>query len=192
MSLVTLEKIMKRPIVAQDALSPDRWKVVEEQLGTGLPEDYKRFLEAFGIGTINGFLVVLAPLSSNQHVDLLKRCRSELEAYETSKREFPQYYCDDVYPTPGGILPFAVTDNGEVLYWRTVGSPEQWTVTVYESRGPKKFDFDGGMTEFLVAILTGEIECDVLPRGFSKSPPVFKPIKLPCEPARRIVEGLLL
>jgi hypothetical protein len=148
-------------------------------LGTGLPEDYKSFLEAFGIGTINGFLVVLAPLSSSPHVDLLKRGRSELEAYQTSKREFPKYYRDEVYPTPGGILPFAVTDNGEVLYWRTVGSPERWTVTVYESRGPKKFDFDGGMAEFLVGILTAKIECDVLPRGFSKLRPVFKPKELP-------------
>jgi len=179
MSFVTLEKIMTPPIVAQGAWSPDHWKVVEEQLGTGLPEDYKRFLEVFGIGTINGFLVVLVPRSSNQHVDLLKRGRSELEAYETSKREFPTYYRDDIYPIPGGILPFAVTDNGEVLYWRTVGSPERWTVTVYESRGPKKVDFNGGMTEFLVAVLSGKVGCDVLPQGFSKSPPVFKPIKLP-------------
>ena len=178
MSLVALEKIMKRPSVAQDAPRPDRWEIVEEQLGTRLPDDYKRFLEAFGISTINGFLVVLAPLSSSQHVDLLKCGRIELEAYETSKREFPKYYRDEVYPTPCGILPFAITENGEVLYWRTVGNPEQWTVTVYESRGPKKFDFNGGVTEFLVAVLTGEIECDVLPRGFLKVPPVFKPIKL--------------
>ena len=176
MNLSTLEKIMKRPTVARDAPSPERWKVVEEQLGTGLPEDYKRFLEAYGLGTINGFLVVLTPLGSPQNVDLLKRGQSELEAFGTSKREFPKYYRDDVYPTLGGILPFAVTDNGEVLYWRTVGSPDQWTVTVYESRGPKKFDFDGGTIDFLVGILTGKIECDVLPRGFSKSPPVFKPM----------------
>ena len=187
MSLLTLEKVMKRPALARDATNPDRWKVVEEQLGTGLPEDYKGFLEAFGIGTINSFLVVLAPQSSIQHVDLLKRGRSELEAYKASKMESPKYYHDDVYPTPGGILPFAVTDNGEVLYWRTVGGPEQWTVTIYESRGPEKFDFNGNMTEFLAAILTGEIECDVLPRGFSKSPPAFEPIKLPSVLAQELV-----
>ena len=177
MNLATLELILKRPIVAEDAPNQDLWKIAEKQLGTRLPLDYKGFLEAFGIGTINSFMVVLMPLCPNQYIDLLKRGRAELEAYEILKREFPKYYLDDIYPTPGGILPFGVTDNGEVLYWRTIGSPEEWTVTIYESRGPKHFDFKGGMTEFLRALLIGEVKCDVLPPGFSKSLPTFQPIK---------------
>ena len=176
--MTTLEQILKRPPVAQDAPTRDRWKAVEEQLGTRLPQDYKSFVEAFGVGTINRFLVVLTPMASNEYVDLLRRGRTELDAFETSKREFPTYYIDNVYPTRGGILPFAVTDNGEILYWRTVGSPEEWTVTVYEARGPEHCDFHGGMAEFLAAVLTGKFKCNVLPRGFVKSQPTFKPIKV--------------
>jgi hypothetical protein len=146
MSLTALENIIKPQRAARAAANPIRWEVIEEELGTRLPTDYKTFVEAFGVGTINNFLVVLVPRSTNQNVDLLKRGRRELEAFEVSKREFPKYYRDEVYPSPGGILPFAVTDNGEVLHWRTAGDPEQWTVTAYESRGPKHFDFNGGIT----------------------------------------------
>jgi hypothetical protein len=141
-----------------------------------LPEDYKGFIQAFGSGTINSFLVVLNPFSSNKYINLLQRGRMELDAYATSKKGFPQYYVHDIYPLQGGLLPFGGTDNGEVLYWNTTGTPENWSVVTYESRGPKYFTFGGNMTDFLTRLLTKTIECDVLPRSFPSTAPVFEPI----------------
>jgi hypothetical protein len=152
----------------------DHWKTVEEDLGTAIPEDYKEFIEIFGFGKVNEFLTILVPNVSNKYVDLVKRGRMELAAYESARTEFPEYYQDNTYPTPGGLLPFGLTDNGEVLYWRTVGAPTDWTVTVYESRGPEKCDFPGGMCDFLVAILTRRLECNALPRSFARHTPTFR------------------
>ena len=176
MSYITLANILRRPAQPTEIPRVAEWTGVEEHLGAVLPEDYTDFVLNFGTGKINDFLIVLNPFSSNQYVNLINRAQTERQSYETLKWEFPQYYVDVVYPAPSGILPFGVTDNGEVLYWRTAGSPEEWTVTVYESRGPKHFDFQGGMATFLAAILTREIECEVLPRSFSASLPSFNPL----------------
>jgi hypothetical protein len=177
MSIMALERILKPPAGVQTGMNQDRWAEVEAQLGTTLPRDYKTFVEVFGLGSINGFLVVFVPYSLNPHVDLLTRGRTELTAYETLKASFPTYYSDSVYPTVGGILPFAGTDNGNILYWRTIGHPDEWTITVYEG-GPEHFEFNGGMTAFLAAILSGEIRCKVLPADFVESPPFFEPIDI--------------
>jgi hypothetical protein len=96
----------------------------------------------------------------------------------TSKTNFPKYYVDDVFPTVGGLLPFGVTDNSEVLYWRTLGMPKHWIVTVYESRGPKHITFESTMIGFLSGILSGTLNCEVLPNSFIKTKPTFTAIKV--------------
>jgi hypothetical protein len=176
MNFIPIEKIIQRPKQPQEVGEMDDWDSVEDQLRTKLPEDYKGFIQSFGTGTINEFLCVLNPFSANQCVNLLVQIHIVLDAFQTSKTGFPQYYEDEVYPAPGGLLPFGITDNGEILYWKTSGIPENWTIVVYESRGPKHFCYDGGMEEFLSCMLTGAITCDVLPRSLIKATPTFKPI----------------
>lgn len=177
MSLANLETVLQRPNIPQDlAKSPD-WNAIEAVLRTGLPKDYKAFIEAFGSGVINGFLIVLNPFSSNNNINLLRRGRMEMDGYAASKKSFPDYYVHDVFPSLGGLLPFAVTDNGETLYWNTTGQPDSWSVIAYESRGPKYFQFGGNMTKFLTRLLTRSVECNVLPRSFPSKPPEFVPIR---------------
>jgi hypothetical protein len=182
MSVDALERILLPPASASEV--PDRrdWGAIESRLGTALPADYKEFITSYGTGKINDFLVVLNPFSQNRYVNLLNYARSNLAAYDESKARFPKHYLYDTYPAPGGILPFAATDNANSVYWRTNGVPERWTVTVYESRGPKHFGFNGGMTEFLTAVLTRAIKCTVFPDDFVSSRPTFTPAAWFCPP----------
>lgn len=177
MGINSLKTILQPPLDPQEVATSNDWDAIEKQLSTPLPEDYKAFVRAYGTGTIDRFIVVFNPFSSNSFVNLVERSRHQLQALAESIGAFPQYYVDVVYPSPGGLLPFAATDNGEIFYWQTTGSPEQWTVRVFESRGPKCCDFNGPMTDFLHALLTRSIECDVLPRGFPSHRPAFEPLK---------------
>ena len=178
MNFAPIENVIQRPAQPQEVGEIRGWNSIEEHLRVELPDDYKKFIHLFGTGSINTFLFILNPFSSNQYVNLLRRGQTEREAFLTSKAHFPKHYVDNVFPEPGGLLPFGVTDNGEVLYWRTVGRSKDWTVTVYESRGPKHFSYEGGMEAFLSCVLTGSIICTVLPRGFIKPTPKFDPIKM--------------
>jgi len=176
MNFAPLENILRRPEKPLEIGQINGWHTFEYQLNTKLPEDYKKFIQSFGTGSINEFLVILNPFSANQHVNLLTRGRSELEAFRTSKTNFPKYYPDDIFPNSGGLLPFGVTDNGEVLYWRTIAEPKDWTVTVYETRGPDHYNYQTNMTDFLSGVLSGAIICKALPRNFVNPIPAFNPI----------------
>ncbi len=136
MGLDPLKAVLPPPLNPPEVLDADAWEGAERQLGTRLPADFKAFVNTYGTGRIDDFLVVFNPFSSNRFVNLIERGRSDLEGMAMLKQGFPQSYPFDVYPAPGGLLPCAATDNGNILYWRTVGVPEQWPIVVYESRGP--------------------------------------------------------
>ena len=177
MAIECLKAVLQPPAKPADTSGDETWEEVEKELGTRLPEDYKSFVDSFGTGSINHYIVVFNPFSSNQFVNLIKRCRDDSEGLGRLRDEFPQQYLHDLFPSSGGLLPFASTDNGEVLYWKTDGPPDQWTVVVYESRGPKYCCFDGSMTDFLVALLTRSTDCEVLPQSFPNEPLSFAPMK---------------
>ena len=168
------KKLLAVPTKPFETAGPADWQHVEQRLVTALPTDYKQFIQLYGTGAINEFLVIWNPFASNEYVNLLQRSQVEGDAYRSTKSSYPHHFVDDVYPDLGGLLAFAATDNGEVLYWRTQGQPDQWTVSVYESRGPKHFDCNGSMTQFLIWLLTKTINCDVLPWQFLEMPPEFR------------------
>ena len=177
MNMKLLQRILPLPPEPQEVKQTDDWHRVESELGTPLPKDYKAFISAYGSGRIDQFLVVFNPFSSNKYVNLLDAGRTILQAYATSKETFPEYYPLPLFPSPGGLLPFAATDNGNVLYWRTTGKPENWTVAAYESRGPDYVDFNGQMTDFHGRDnVTRSFVCEVITSSFPDEPPVFYPV----------------
>jgi hypothetical protein len=176
MSVNALENVLARPEHPHEVPSIGDWASVERELKTKLPEDYKWFIEAFGSGTIDDFLIIFNPFSSNANVNLLQSGQAELKAYAVSKKQFPELYVHGIYPEPHGILPFGATDNGEVIFWKTTGRPHDWSVVAYESRGPKYFEFAGNCTDFLAAVLRRTIRCDVFPEDFPSITPSFTPI----------------
>jgi hypothetical protein len=59
--------------------------------------------------------------------------------------------------TPNGhLVPWGMTDNGDVADWRREsGAPsESWTIVVNESRGPDWYAYDGPVTQFLPDVLS--------------------------------------
>jgi hypothetical protein len=100
-----------------------RWFTVESGLGLELPAAYKNMVDHFGGSTWCDFLHVLSPFTENQHLNLKQRGRTILEADLIGRQSFPAHFPLPLYPEAGGLLPWAVTDNGDTLYWITAGNP---------------------------------------------------------------------
>lgn len=56
------------------------WSRIEDDLGLRLPGDYKRFLEKYGLGKIDNFMIVFHPTTPNRHLNLKKKIDDELSA----------------------------------------------------------------------------------------------------------------
>jgi len=162
---VTIERLMAvvpPPVAPFEAFHGGAWDLIEAELGTPLPQDYKDFVRLYGCGEFMEFLTIHVPRSRSQYV------RLEAEAYavarlagELADDELPFPY--PFWPTPGGLLACGKTDNGDNLFWLTRGSPDDWTVVVW-GRGSGEFEaFDCGLTDFLAGVATGGIEPEDFP-----------------------------
>jgi len=160
----TLEQLVRilRPPEKPLAASGD-WQPVAAAVGTALPSDYKAFIARYGTGRISGFLWVYNPFEENVHLNLLSRCSIILDGDREIRKSFPDDVPEPLFPERDGLLPWAGTDNGDRLYWRTKGDPDSWSVVVWESRGPEYENYALPMTGFLLGWLKGEIKVPVFP-----------------------------
>jgi hypothetical protein len=148
------------------------WTAVERDLGIGLPGDYKRYIDTYGAGAIDGFLWILHPMTRNRHVNLGEQRLSRLDAL----RNFlvgvdPRVRATN--PNPDELMPWGFTENGDVCFWHICGNAETWTVVLQESRCAQWESFDGGMVVFLEALLHRGYRSRIFPEGFPSEAPVF-------------------
>lgn len=161
-----LELLIPPPLVPYEAPQDDGWNNIERKLNTTLPRDYKQFIERYGSGRIDEFLSILNPFSSNKHRDLLWQMEMQLGTLRELKEGGTEIVPFEFFPSPGGLLPFGLTDNGDVLYWLTVGQPDNWSVAVNAGRSPEWDTYQVGMVEFLWKILGRQDSCKIFPSDF--------------------------
>ena len=126
------------------------WDSIFSQLGTPLPSDYCRFIDAYGTGYLARFYTVANPFSSNRYVNLMQR----LDIFRTSEAE-STFFPDAGYvfhPDADGLIPFMLDDNGNDYFWRTAGDPDNWPVVQCEHRGSGFTEYQLSMTAFLLQI----------------------------------------
>jgi hypothetical protein len=78
---------------------------------------------------------------------------------------------------PTELLSFGRSDNGDVAYWIISSSddPNGWKVAVGEARGPLWEEFDGGVVEWLTAVLSRRYRVRIFPSDFPRRNPRFHP-----------------
>lgn len=161
---------------------------VEAGLGMRLPEDYKQLATAYGPGAFAGYIHVCHPHGYTEFVDLTgpmpERLREQLQL-DHGRGTHPVPY------VPRHLFAVGVTDNGENLFWITdpEDAPEAWRVAVNEARGPRWFTFDGTLTAFLTAVLSGsaavpQFAPDLLDRAVALHPLEFRPLGAPAGPGQ--------
>lgn len=165
MPISDLEAVMPPPI-ATSVIEPTAWVEVERSLGTSLPSDYKDFIRTYGLGQVADFLCVLTPFSDNPNVNLSLQIEQQLSALRElhAAGESAPY---PLFPATGGIMPFAITDNGDVLHWETNGAPDAWRVVVNDARSPMYEVYNAGMTTFLAGLFSPDFSSSILPRGLT-------------------------
>lgn len=165
MTIDHLLAVMAPPVNPTEIPGPRAWKAVEGRLGMPLPIDYKEFIEIYGSGKIADFLWIFNPFSINENLNLEKqienqaRVLAELQLYGES---IPYR----LFPERGGVLPFGITDNGDVLFWLTAGAPDDWVVVVNEARAPNWELYNFSMSGFLAAVLQRQVLCGIFPKDF--------------------------
>jgi hypothetical protein len=130
-----------------------------------LPPDYVALASTYGPGRFDEFVWLLAPGARNPDLDLERQATTRLQALRDTGEEIPY----------DPLVPFAFTDNGDVVYWHAEGEPHTWKVVANESRGPEWFTFDGTATEFLHATLSGAVRVPFFPEDYPSDEPDFTP-----------------
>jgi hypothetical protein len=164
--LERLESIVPPPAKPLEAGRPDRWPRVEAELGTELPEDFKRFTERYGSGKFDDFLYLLNPFAKDPAGNLVSGRDLMLEGYAETRAKFPERLPLPPWPEPGGLLPLGNSDNGNELYWVTKGKPNRWSVVAFAARSTDHEIHNHRVTEFLALLLAGELDTEVFPDSF--------------------------
>lgn len=127
----SLKQILTPPTRPVEAVGD--WDAAEQDLGTGLPDDYKEFINTYGSGMISELpIMIYNPFADSIGFPLKEGVYGHhgiMFAYQTLiDDEFDFGY--DLFPEPGGLLPFGATGVGDYLNWKTGGDPNSWHVVV--------------------------------------------------------------
>jgi hypothetical protein len=177
MSIERLPQLLPPPTNPTGSGNHGDWEAVEAGL-TPLPRDYKEFVDTYGLGRIDGFVLIYSPFAQSPSANLLARGRQDLAALTELRNKYGKSEVPyALFPEQGGLLPFGTDDNGDGLYWLTEGDPDEWAVVVNEGRAPEYERFDMPMTGFLALILSKTIKCGIFPADFPDPRPAFSPLE---------------
>lgn len=144
--------------------SEKEWDKLQEQHNVFFPKDYIAFVDFYGGGAIDVFLWIYTPWGENENINFFECAEEVIEAYKISHDEFPDDFPFKVYPENGGLLPFGGTDNGDDFYWLKTGdNPDFWRIVVYDGRSTNYYEYEMSLTDFIVGVITGDVQCEVLP-----------------------------
>ena len=168
--LERLRRLLPPPADPVEPGRPDGWPAVEAALGTGLPSDFKAFIERYGSGVVDDFLYLFNPFTQGQDGNLLAEKDRVLAAYRQTRARFPDRLPLPPFPDEGGVLPLGRTDNGDELYWVTQGQPDRWPVALVEARAARQELHRMPVTGFLAALAANQLTSQVLPEALLGRP----------------------
>lgn len=169
MTIGNLIKVVPPPAEPFEAFL-GTWELIEGNLGTPLPQDYKDFVRLYGSGYFLEFLRVKVPRSRNPNVRLetyIPRFCRELRALD----DLPH----PAWPAEGGMIPFGSTDNGDYLLWIARGAPDDWPVAIWNVRDGDFEVIECDLTDFLAGLASGEIATEMFPSDLLPCDRPFQP-----------------
>ncbi len=171
MSVEKLVGLLKPPLSPSEVPTELELAAVEREL-TPLPDDYKEFVRRFGTGCVDDFVWIFNPASKNKHLCLQQQIPKQVsgleEAAKTADHLPREFHARWPY-----LMPFGLTDNGDLLFWYRFSSANRWTIVVIAGRFEEYDSFDLGLSEFLFGILSGSLRCSCFPDDFPSRKPRF-------------------
>lgn len=119
-------------------------------------------------------------------VDLLR----QRDVWLTALREAHERGETVPFPVHNGqdpLLPWAITDNGDVCYWLmdSLNDSNSWDVAVNEAGGDAWHKFEGSASDFLAAVLSGSSRVALFAAGFPSEAPTLEAGKRLTQAGRR-------
>ena len=148
------------------------WERAEEDLGIALPLDFRELAERFPDGVFQGYLDFSA--SPGSLVDLAEGPLEDLRRWrEDASLSLPF----PLWPEPGGIFPWTLGSRDEIFFWlRSDPDPSHWPVVWCHGEDFEWEQFAGSATDFLIALVTGQIDARTLGSPTFPPPPRFDQI----------------
>ena len=168
--LERLRRLLPPPADPVEPGRPDGWPAVEAALGTGLPSDFKAFIERYGSGVVDDFLYLFNPFTQGPDGNLLVEKDRVLTGYRQTRARFPDRLALPPFPDEGGVLPLGRTDNGDELYWVTDSQPDDWPVALLEARAARQELHPMPVTGFLAALAANQLASRILPEDLLRRP----------------------
>ncbi len=153
---------------------------IETELSLELPLDYKELTVTYGEGTWQGFWYLLNPFTDNPYLNLLTQASREGDSgkdalsAERNLRKTEDAYPHRIWPEPGGIFPWGITDNGGRFFWLTSGNPDSWPTVYYPSRDPEFTRYELSTSEIVFGALTSKLPIFAEEFGGDVVPPDFQ------------------
>lgn len=159
--------------------SPKAWEKTEARLGLKLPSDYKTFIDRYGTGSFDDFLMVYNPFAADEYRNLFYALDTLHQADRRTKKvqNVAWRVVDpfDIYPAPEGLLPWGCAGSvDETFFWRIKGDPDSWETIFYNLRSGEYEVWKYPLAGFLLRLLARQIESVLLPGGY---PPPERPVR---------------
>lgn len=135
------------------------WEELTHAHQYNFPQEYMDFIDIYGTGSIGDFLWILNPFeNNNENINLFEKSKIMRDSYNYLKKNHPKDFKYSIYPDDNGLFPWALTDNGDELYYDTAGN----IVVVMPSRcrDSDALIYEMDIAEFLYKLLMNEIHCD--------------------------------
>lgn len=146
------------------------WNEIEQEIGTGLPHDFKAFCEAFGQGQFSEWLNVYSSAGGVEHaivrqLAFLRGLGGDLSVLLEGHELFRSGQV--------GVIPWGSCEQGDAYYWLANGDdPDGWPVmSLRETGGWARYDMT--MSEFSYRLIA-DAEFDI---SYAREyyPPTYQP-----------------
>ncbi|SFT75568.1 SMI1 / KNR4 family (SUKH-1) [Actinopolyspora lacussalsi subsp. righensis] len=168
-SLDRLRMLLPPPEVAP---APQPWQDVERRLGVALPNDYKEFMEVYGDGTLEDYLLLEQLITSEE--EFSEWWEEQLDDLRSAAERVPERYT--LEPGRVDLLPWGFTIDVDVCYWwmDPREDPDRWWIVSRDRDVSRWSVFEGSMVEFLVEVVSGRRREPWMPCDFPGDSPWFK------------------
>ncbi|WP_234042484.1 SMI1/KNR4 family protein [Streptomyces marianii] len=165
------------------------WQALEDNLGAGLPGDFKAIADAYAPVVHNGHLYLNHP--ATKRWNLGEWTRSTAEAWSQVVWEEGDLEGDPrpslgvfdlTFGTAEGLIPLASTDRGETIFYAPRGAQGQGSLFVEDGEG-EFFEYAMGFAEWLYRYLVGEDMAGPETSSFYPGPVILR--DLPMMPDER-------
>ncbi|WP_167336168.1 SMI1/KNR4 family protein [Amycolatopsis alba] len=150
--------------------------MVERQLRTALPSDYKALLSIFPSGMYRDTVWVTNPTQGKDYWQKFQDyIRETLEAFADEDLEYLEGTAYRVFPEPNGLLPWGHDGAGGIFCWIARGdSPDDWPTAYYSPGDYEWTEHPGGAADLLADVLTSQGTDNILRWDLTDKPAIFR------------------